>query len=152
MTYDDVLMEAESKGLIVREKSLNSSDGRILDNRIAIRKTIPTTIEKSCVLAEEMGHYHTGCGNITRLKTVSDRKQEYRARLYGYNLKIGFIGIIKAYKHGCRSLYEIADFLDATEDYLKEAIECYKSKYGEYTRIDNYVIYFIPCLAVFELK
>ena len=50
------------------------------------------------------------------------QKQEYRARLYGYNLKIGLTGLIRAYEAGCRNLYEMVDFLDATEEYLKEHI------------------------------
>ena len=152
MNYDDTLKMADNLGLVVREKPLKSSDGRIYNNRVAIRRTIPTSVEKSCVLAEEIGHYRTGYGDITRLKSVSDRKQEYRARLYGYNLKIGLMGLIRAHKHGCHSLYEAAEYLDVTEEYLKEAIDCYKSKYGEYVEIDNYVICFYPYLAVLEFK
>lgn len=152
MTYDDTLKMADNLGLVVREKPLKSSDGRLYNNRVAIRRTIPTSVEKSCVLAEEIGHYRTSYGDITRLKSVSDRKQEYRARLYGYNLKIGLMGLIRAYKHGCHSLYEAAEYLDVTEEYLKEAIDCYKSKYGEYVEIDNYVICFYPYLAVLEFK
>lgn len=38
----------------------------------------------------------------------------------------------------------MADFLDSTEEYLKKAIQCYRSKYGACTAIDNYVIYFEP--------
>lgn len=152
MNYDDTLKMADNLGLVVREKPLKSSDGRIYNNRVAIRRTIPTSVEKSCVLAEEIGHYRTSYGDITRLKSVSDRKQEHRARLYGYNLKIGLMGLIRAYKHGCHSLYEAAEYLDVTEEYLKEAIDCYKSKYGEYVEIDNYVICFYPYLAVLEFK
>jgi hypothetical protein len=44
----------------------------------------------------------------------------------------------------------MAEYLDATEEYLKEAIDCYKSKYGLCTSIDNYIIYFEP-LAVIKL-
>ena len=51
---------------------------------------------------------------------VENRKQEYHARLYGYNLKIGLTGLIRAYEAGCRNLYEMAEYLDATEEYLKE--------------------------------
>ena len=73
-----------------------------------------------------------------------NRKQEYRARFYGYNLKIGLTGLIRAYEAGCRSFFEMAEFLDATEEYLKEAIQCYKSKYGICAVVDNYIIYFEP--------
>ena len=30
------------------------------------------------------------------------------------------------------------------EKYLKEAIDCYKSKYGLCVSVDNYIIYFEP--------
>lgn len=80
--------------------------------RIAIRKDIKTTTEKSCVLAEELGHYYTSSGDILDQTDTMNRKQEYRARLYGYNLKIGLMGIIQAYEHSCRNLYEMAEFLN----------------------------------------
>lgn len=73
---------------------------------------------------------------------IMNRKQEYRARFYGYNLKIGLTGLIRAYEAGCRNFFEMAEFLDATEEYLKEAIQCYKSKYGICAVVDNYIIYF----------
>ena len=38
-----------------------------------------------------------------------------------------------------------------TEKHLQEAIDCYKGKYGECTTVDNYIIYFIPNLAVMEM-
>lgn len=151
MTYEALLKQADNKGLIVKEKNLLNNDGLINNNRIAIRKTIDTQVEKSCVLAEELGHYHTTYGNILDQSETMNRKQEYRARLYGYNLKIGLLGIIQAYENGCRSLHEIADYLEVTEEYLKEAIGRYKSKYGVCVSIDNYVIYFIPKLAVLRI-
>ena len=73
-----------------------------------------------------------------------NRKQEYRARLYGYNLKVGLTGLISAYEEGCRNLYEMAEYLDVTEEYLRNVINCYHAKYGQYTIVDNYVIYFEP--------
>lgn len=37
------------------------------------------TIEKACVLAEELGHYYTSQGDILELDTVDAIKQEQRA-------------------------------------------------------------------------
>lgn len=151
MTYEVLLNAADQAGLTVKEKPLSESDGLIKGNRIAIRKDIPTQAEKSCVLAEELGHYFTSAGNILDQTDIVNRKQEYRARLYGYNLQIGLRGIISAHTAGCRNLYEMADYLDVIEEYLKEALDCYQSKYGEYVKVDNYMIYFIPSLAVLEI-
>lgn len=152
MTYEELLKEADSLGLIVKEKPLQGTDGRILNRRIAIRKDIPTQTEKSCVLAEELGHHYTSSGDILNQNIVANRKQEFRARIYGYNLLIGLRGIIQAYEAGCRNLYEMAEYLEVTEEYLKEALECYRKKHGIFATLDNYAIYFEPTLGVMKLQ
>ena len=53
-------------------------------------------------------------------------------------------GLIRAYEARCRNRYEMAEYLDVTEEYLEEAIDCYKAKYGLYASVDNYIIYFEP--------
>ena len=150
MNYEQLLTAADQEGLAVKEHPLTDHDGLLRGNRIAIRKDIETQAEKSCVLAEELGHYYTSSGNILDQTDIINRKQEYRARFYGYNLKIGLTGLIRAYEAGCRNFFEMAEFLDATEEYLKEAIQCYKSKYGICAVVDNYIIYFEP-FAVIKL-
>ena len=45
----------------------------------------------------------------------------------------------------------MAEYLDVTEEFLKEALECYNSKYGTAVRFDNYIIGFEPRLYVMEL-
>ena len=144
MNYEQLLTAADQEGLLVKEQPLTEHDGLIRGSHIAIRKDIETQAEKSCVLAEEIGHYRTSSGNILDQNKVESRKQEYRARLYGYNLKIGLAGLIRAYEARCRNRYEMAEYLDVTEEYLEEAIDCYKAKYGLYASVDNYIIYFEP--------
>lgn len=150
MNYEALLDEAHQEGLIVKEKPLKYNNGRIKGKRIAIRKDIETSAEKACVLAEELGHYHTTVGDITDLSDFQNRKQERQARLWGYNKLIGLTGIIQAFRAGCHSRHETAEYLDVTEQFLQECIDCYTEKYGEYTKIDNYIIFFIPNLAVME--
>ena len=144
LTYEELLTLSDSENLVVKEADISGYGGRIYKNRIAINQSLPTQAEKSCVLAEELWHHYTTTGDILDQTDIMNRKQEYRARLYGYNLKIGLTGLIRAYEAGCRNLYEMAEFLDATEEYLREAIRCYRSKYGVCAAIDNYVIYFEP--------
>ena len=64
MNYEALLNEAHQEGLIVKEKPLKYNNGRIKGKRIAIRQDIATNTEKTCVLAEELGHHHTSVGNI----------------------------------------------------------------------------------------
>lgn len=79
MNYEDLLIEADKAGLIVKEKPLLLSDGRIKGRKIAIRKDIPTLRKKADVLAEELGHYYTTTGRIVEQQSVSNRKQERAA-------------------------------------------------------------------------
>ncbi len=124
--------------------------GLYCDGTIGINKSIDTSSGKACVLAEELGHHHTSVGNILDMNDVRNRKQERQARLWGYNRLIGLTGIISAFRAGCQSRHEIAEKLDVTEEYLQECIDCYQDKYGEYVEVDNYMICFIPNLAVME--
>ena len=150
MDYDILLAEADKDNLITKEKPLKAYDGRIKGNRILIRKDMKTT-QKSCVLAEELGHYHTTVGDILDQSNIENRKQEQHARAWAYNKMIGLVGIIKAYEHNCHSLHETAEFLNVTEEFLKEALKYYKRKYGDCTTIDNYIIYFEPYLGICKL-
>ena len=149
MTYEELLCQTEGTGLKIREHDLQSGDGRISGNRIAIREGL-SEVEKSCVLAEELGHYYTTTGNILDQSNVENRKQEYRARLYGYNLMVGLMGIVHAHNAGCRTLHDTAALLDVTEEYLKEALDAYRRKYGCGVEFDNYIIMFEPYLAVIQ--
>lgn len=129
------------------DKSLK---GIYIDGNVAINTSVNSNTEKTCVLAEELGHHYTSVGNIIDMTDARNRKQERQARLWGYNKLIGLSGIINAFRAGCQSRHEIADLLDVTEEYLQECIDCYRDKYGVYTMVDNYIVYFIPNLAVME--
>ncbi|WMJ85457.1 hypothetical protein [Anaerocolumna sp. MB42-C2] len=150
--YELLVDEAYNNGIEVIEKRFNSrSKGLCKNNKLGISKDIPTLREKTCVLAEELGHYYKNVGNIVNLKIVDNKKQEYHGRLWGFNKRIGLTGIIKAFNAHCTTLYDMAEFLDVTEEFLSEALNCYKSKFGTYIKVDNYIISFEPCLSVLKM-
>lgn len=122
--------------------------GIYMNGNVAINTSVTTTSEKSCVLAEELGHHHTSIGVIVDLSNAQNRKQERQARLWAYNKQIGLYGLIRAYEQGCRNRHEVAEYLDVTEEFLEEAISTYREKYGVYTTVDNYTVYFIPNLMI----
>ncbi len=150
MTYEELLLEAETSGIAIKELPLQSSDGRIKGKRIAIRRDIPTLAKKADVLAEELGHYYTSVGRIVEQDSVNARKQERTARLWAYNKRIGLTGILKAFQNHCTSRYEIAEYLGVSEDTLAEALEYYRQIYGEGVMVDNYLVRFEPTLQVYE--
>lgn len=142
MTYEELLNECNNKGLIVKEKPLKYHDGRIKGIRVAIRDNIPTSVQKACVLSEELGHFETSVGDILDMNSVSNRKQELKARAWAYDKLINLQGFINAFEHNCTNLYEMAEFLEVTEEFLIEAIQLYQTKYGQYASVDNYTIFF----------
>ena len=126
--------------------------GFYMNGNIAINTSVETSAEKSCVLAEELGHHHTTVGNILDMESASNRKQERQARLWAYNKQIGLRGLISAYEHGCQNKYEVAEYLEVTDEFLADCIECYRQKYGIGTTVDNYYIMFIPNLTIGKIE
>lgn len=125
--------------------------GFYIDGNIAINTSVNNDTEKVCILAEELGHHHTSVGNIVDLSDLQNRKQERQARLWGYNKLIGLTGIINAFCAGCHSRHDTAEYLNVTEEFLQECIDCYTEKYGVYTKVGSYTVFFIPNLAVMEV-
>ena len=125
MTYEELLVEAENNNLIVKEKPLPISKGRIKGNRVAIRKGM-TESEKACVLAEELGHHYTAVGDIIDQSTVENRKQEMYGRAWAYNKQIGLTGLINAYRNHCQNAHEVAEYLNVTDEFLADSLNYYK--------------------------
>lgn len=151
MNYEELLIQNEN--LYIKEMDLSDVKGMkglYYNGNIAIHKSL-TTVEKSCVLVEELGHHYTSVGDILDQSDAVNRKQELRARLWAYNKQIGLRGIIRAYEAHLTELYEVAEFLEVTPEFLSEALQCYRSKYSPYATLDNYVIFFEPCLSVAKL-
>ena len=124
--------------------------GLYCDGTVAISKHIDTITEKTTVLAEELGHHYTPTGNILDQTDVSNRKQERHARIWAYDKLIGLSGIIRGFEAGCKSRYELAEFLGVTEEFLQDALDCYESKFGSYIIAGKYVIIFVPTLTVIK--
>ena len=126
----------------------SSDDG--IPPAIALNSSMRTETEKTCVLAEELGHYYTSTGNILDQTKVVNIKQEKRARNWGYEKLIPLQSFVEATREGVRNRYELAEFLGVTEDFLEAVINRYKEKYGLYVEWTSYVIYFEP-LGVFKM-
>lgn len=150
--YEEMQDRAYNAGIDVVEYSFRNKTikGLYCDGTIAISDDIDTITEKTCILAEEMGHHYTSAGNIIDQTDEQNRKQEFRARMWAYNDRIQLNQIVDAYKYGCRNTYEIAEYLEVTEEFLNDALNAYRDKYGVYTIVDNYAIYFIPALLVLK--
>ncbi len=151
MTYEELQIQHEHLNIIEMDLSgVNGLKGLYVDGNIAVDENIPEK-EKACILAEELGHYYTTTGNILDQSKAENRKQEYHARLWAYNKQIGLTGIVDAFRSGCRNRHEAAEYLGVTEEFLMDALEAYRKKYGICTTVENYIIYFEPCIGVMEI-
>lgn len=121
--------------------------GLYVDSSIALKKGM--ALEKTTdILAEELGHHFTTAGNIIEMKDASDIKQEQHARLYAYNLRIGLTGLLRAFKAHCQTPYDIAKYLEVSEEFLLEAVGRYRQIYGTGCMVGNYYIRFEPNLQI----
>lgn len=150
-SYEKLQEEACRDGIEVCDYSFfsNRIKGLYCNSVIAIREDM-TTAEKADVLAEELGHHYTTAGQILEQNSVENRKQERRARMWAYDKRIGLSRIIEGYRKRCHNLHELSECLEVSEEFLQEALECYRAKYGCYTEQDGYVIMFEPRLMVME--
>ena len=149
--YEEMQEEAYNDGIDVCDYRFSSNriKGLYCDGTVAIEKKLTQT-QKACVLAEELGHHFTTVGNILDQSDPAARKQELRARLWAYDKVIGLSGIIHGFRSHCRNRHELADCLHVSEEFLQEAIDCYREKYGCSVELDGYLIVFDPSLAVIE--
>ena len=152
--YERLASSPDAEGVTIYDYKFRSPriKGLYCDGNIAVSDNLETDAERACVLSEELGHYHTTEGFILDQSSASNRKQERIARMWAYNRLIGLRGIVDCYNAGCQNTYEMAETLNVTEDFLLEALFCYKEKYGVYAQIDNYIVYFIPNIGVCEIR
>lgn len=128
--YEKLLHDASMIGLEVKEIQFESdAKGLCKGQKIGIRKDL-SDAEKACVLAEEIGHYETTVGNIIDQENVENRKQEKKARRWAVDRMLSIEEIFEATEHPCNNLYEVAEFLGVTEEFLLEALEIFKKRYG----------------------
>ncbi|MEG1256852.1 hypothetical protein [Clostridium sp.] len=151
MTYDELLIEYDGIAKIEEIPLLYNLKGLYYKGKIIIDSNIDTNTEKCCILSEELGHHFTTSGNIIDIRELNSVKQEIIARNWAYEKLCPLSSIVQAYKEGVAGRYELAEYLDVTEEFLFEVVEHYKAKYGTCYEVDKYLVYFEPCLAVLKM-
>ena len=118
--------------------------GLYADGIIALSNNLFNDAERSCILAEEVGHYFTSSGNILNNSDQNAAKQELKARRYAHDLLIDYDLLYQAKLTGCSNIAEVAECLGITEEFLKEALENLESRYGSNYHVGQYRISFNP--------
>lgn len=151
MEYEDLLREADSNGIEVIEMNFKGGSRGIYSDDVIALNSNSTNKEKNCILSEELGHHYTTYGNIVDENNTNNIKQEKKARNWGYEKLVGIVDLINAFEKGIRSKHEIAEYLNITEEFLGQAIQHYREKYGTFCEIDNYLVYFEPNLTILKM-
>ncbi|RNM18853.1 MULTISPECIES: ImmA/IrrE family metallo-endopeptidase [Staphylococcus] len=144
--------------LVIKNRHIPIDDGIALkgdfegfyDNGvILIDKNLPET-RKAEVLYEELAHHKLTYGNILDQSQFNNRKFENYARRHGYESALPLRIIVEAHHYGVSNLYELAQYVQLSEEHVLEILEYYKQKHGIGTHYGDYSITFEP-LRVYKL-
>ena len=148
--YEQLLTENEHIKIRDTHSLPDGYSGFYNDGIILIDKNLPET-RKAEVLYEELAHHKLTYGNILDQSKWINRKFESYARRHGYEAALPLRIIVEAHHYGVSNLYELAEYVQLSEEHVLEILEYYKTKHGYSTRYGKYVIQFEP-LRVFEYK
>ncbi|WP_143314951.1 hypothetical protein [Clostridium sp. HBUAS56017] len=147
--FEQLLAESEKENIIVIEKNFKSkAKGLCKGNKIGLSKKLTTTAEKSCVYAEELGHYYTTIGNIIDKSIIKNRKQERVARSIAIEKLCSIEKMVEAIKNGAIDRYEVAEYLTITDKFFDEAIQYHRQKNGILCECNGIMLYFEPNFGV----
>ena len=62
--------------------------------------------------------------------------------MWAYSKLLPLQFFVLAFKHGCRSIHETAEFLEVSEEFLIDCINAYHSKYGPFLEMNGYLFMF----------
>lgn len=147
--YEEMLIEHDY--IEIKETDVMPDDlsGLWLDDLILINSNLPET-RKAEVLYEELAHHKLTYGNILDQSKWINRKFENYARRHGYEAALPLRIIVEAYNYGVSNLYELAEYVQLSEEHVLEILEHYKNKFGIGTHYGDNVITFEP-LSVYRL-
>lgn len=121
------------------------------DNDIILVDSKLNTYQKHEILAEEIAHYKISAGNILDQSNMLNRKFELKARRLANESVITLQGLINAFNYGVQNIYDLATYFEVTKDFVLDAIQHYKQKYGLRTRYGKYIIEFEPLIIYKDL-
>ena len=145
--YEKLLVEAYNKGYKVKEIDLKTRKGHCFDKRIAIDKNIATTVEKACILQEEINHGQYTVGNISDQSKIENVKQELFVRGKTIETLCNPDKIVDAVKRNAATKDDIIEMLAVTEELFNDAINYYSKKCPKYTK-DSITLYFDNQLVI----
>lgn len=113
---------------------------------IGINKSIESSSKRLEILNEEYTHCQLTAKDIS-----CDRAEENKARFKSYQKLVPLSKLIESYQKSL-NLYEMAEDIGITYEYLIECLEAYSRRYGISTKCDGYLIQFSPVLNIEKIE
>lgn len=85
-----------------------------------------TSAEELCAVAHELGHCMTGSTHQLSSPLDMVERHEYRADKYAIHRILPAQQISEAIQAGYTELWQLAEYFDVTESFLKRALDIYK--------------------------
>ncbi|MBY6181050.1 ImmA/IrrE family metallo-endopeptidase [Staphylococcus warneri] len=144
--------------LVIKNRHIPIDDGIALkgdfegfyDNGVILIDKNLSETRKAEVLYEELAHHKLTYGNILDQSKWINRKFENYAKRHGYEAALSLRIIVEAHRYGVSNLYELAQYVQLSEEHVIEILEHYKQKHGIGTHYGDYSITFEP-LRVYKL-
>ena len=135
MKTNDLYSIAEQSGIQVDRFDLKSNSSvsvNYMDRLfVGLDNNISGAEERVC-LAHEIGHCKTmSFYNINSPLDVRG-KHERRANIWAIKAMIPYNAYLHALECGCTEIYSLADYFNVTEDFMRKAVEYYKSVDNKY--------------------
>ena len=148
--YEQLLAENEHIKIKDTHSLPDGYSGFYKDGIILIDKDLSET-RKAEVLYEELAHHKLTYGNILDQSKWINRKFENYAKRHGYEAALPLRIIVEAHHYGVSNLYELAQYVQLSEEHVLEILEHYRNKHGIHIHYGTYLIQFEP-LRVFKYK
>lgn len=122
---------AEKNGIHVdtdMEMALPSAACEIGDFRhIALRKGLSEREVLVC-FAHEIGHHKRGALYQIEAPCFTRGQCEYKADKWAVHSLIPLRALLSAFRKGCTTVWELAEYFDVTEDFIRRTVEIYKQE------------------------
>lgn len=138
-TYGKLVQIVEYKGLVDKYGLYGAYQAFDGQPYIFLERDQPE-IDKQVILTEEFMHMLTSNGVILNQSQKKNRRQELTARRLTYKAAISVDDLIRCYKLGLQMPYEVSDELDLPEDFVKNAIEYFKTQLQNGGKYNGYTI------------
>jgi len=111
---------------------------------VTVSNRLETIVQKTCVLAEELEHFISTPEDLFTASKQMQSKYENIARFNAVKRLIPFEKLVEAKSHRFCDIYELADHLNVTPEFLEFGLVAYKEHYGASVSYRGIVIHFDP--------